>query len=408
MNKKRIKNYQEVAIKLLKPTKKQLAHGLELHQNSVVFDAYGFAPTAALDGNAMRKAIEQGASSSEIKDLSEDMLMTRYVENPAQNKEFREYFDASGVTCIFQNAGEEEESVQKIEKRMAHYTYVCDIMKDFVRKAVTPEDVINAKRQNKHCLYFSSNAVPLTKQWVSVEEELQFIKIFFQFGCRMMHLTYNRRNMIGDGCGETTNAGLSDFGKAVVREMNRVGVIVDVAHSGWQTSIDAAQVSTKPMVASHTASFALNGHYRNKPDDVIKEIAKTDGYVGICCFPDFLGRGGDIISLLDHIDYVAKKFGVEHVAIGTDSGIQSQYAEREWKKIPGISSQRKPWRSLWPKNPYSKPLDDATRIKGKESLTWTNWPLFTVGLVQRGYSDEDIRKIIGGNVIRVAREVLRV
>ena len=230
MNKKRIKNYQEVAIKLLKPTKKQLAHGLELHQNSVVFDAYGFAPTAALDGNAMRKAIEEGASSSEIKDLSEDMLMTRYVENPAQNKEFREYFDASGVTCIFQNAGEEEESVQKIEKRMAHFTYVCDIMKDFVRKAVTPEDVINAKRQNKHCLYFSSNAVPLTKQWVSVEEELQFIKIFFQFGCRMMHLTYNRRNMIGDGCGETTNAGLSDFGKAVVSEMNRVGVIVDVAH----------------------------------------------------------------------------------------------------------------------------------------------------------------------------------
>ncbi|GAI92538.1 unnamed protein product, partial [marine sediment metagenome] len=151
-------------------------------------------------------------------------------------------------------------------------------------------------------------------------------------------------------------------------------------------------------------SFALNGHYRNKPDNVIKEIAETNGYIGICCIPQFLGRGGDIISLLDHIDYVAKKFGVDHVAIGTDFGIQSQYAENEWRKVPEMSLQRKPWRSLWPQNPYSKPLDDATQNKGKESLIWTNWPLFTVGLVQRGYTDDEIQKIIGGNVIRVLKE----
>jgi hypothetical protein len=166
------------------------------------------------------------------------------------------------------------------------------------------------------------------------EEELRHIRVFFQLGCRMMHLTHNRRNPIGDGCAEPANAGLSDFGRAVVQEMNRVGTIVDVAHSGWQTCLDAARASKRPVVVSHSCAWALNHHHRCKPDEVIRAVVDTGGTMGITNVPAFLGTKGDIGTMLDHIDYVAGKFGVDHVTIGTDRAYVSSAAERENLKIP--------------------------------------------------------------------------
>jgi membrane dipeptidase len=220
----------------------------------------------------------------------------------------------------------------------------------------------------------------------------------------MMHLTYNRRNVIGDGCAEPGNAGLSDFGRAVVREMNRVGVIVDVAHSGWQTGLDAARVSERPIVVSHSAAWALRQHHRCKPDDLIRAVVETGGTIGITNVPAFLGGRGDISSLLDHVDYVARKFGVDHVTIGTDRAYVSSSAARERHKLPARARQRIRWEALW--EPNDAIYDPQWRQETQEqSLQWTNWPLFTVGLVQRGYSDAEIFKIVGGNILRVMRDV---
>jgi len=399
-----IQNARAAALEILKPSTKELEHGLELHAESLVFETYGFAPRAAVDGDAMRRAVEAGASDVELKDMREEMSMTRYATDPAERAEFVQAWEASGVTCIFQNAGEEGQDPMRLVKRLARFTYATDMMPDFMPKAVTPDDVEAAKRQGRHCLYFSGNGVPLTQQWVSIEDELRYVRVFFQLGIRMMHLTYQRRNMIGDGCGEKSDAGLSDFGRTVVGEMNRVGLIVDVAHAGWQTSLDGAQASAKPMVASHTTCTALNEHIRSKPDEVIRAIVDTGGLVSICCIPSFLGGTGDIAALLDHIDYVAKKFGADHVGIGTDVAYSSRNAAAERKKIPSRPRRRPEFRSLWPDDALTSP--PGMHPKGRQSLAWTNWPLFTVGLVQRGYSDEAIRKILGANMLRVARAAL--
>ncbi|OAM90080.1 dipeptidase [Termitidicoccus mucosus] len=112
----------------------------------------------------------------------------------------------------------------------------------------------------------------------------------------MMHLTDNRRNLPGDGCAESADGGLSEFGRAVIAEMNWVGIIPDVAHSGLRTSMEAAQCSKKPVVASHTVAGALSRHYRGKTDEVIREIVKTGGYVGICAVPRFYRGTGRIIG----------------------------------------------------------------------------------------------------------------
>jgi membrane dipeptidase len=313
-----------------------------------------------------------------------------------------EAWEAAGVTCIFQNAGEESQAPLRIVKRLACFTHVADVMRDFLVRATLPEDIVAARQQGRRCFYMSSNGVPLAQEWVALEEELQFIRVFFQLGVRMMHLTYNRRNMIGDGCAEPANAGLSDFGRAVVKEMNRVGVIVDVAHAGWRTSLEAAQASERPMVASHSGCCAVHRHIRCKPDEVIRAVADTGGYVGICSIPAFLGRSGDIRAMLDHVDYVARTFGADHVAIGTDTAHVSRNAEAERQKVPRRRAVRTRWEGFWPPDAFGAEWRQEAMTL---SLAWTNWPLFTVGLVQRGYTDGDIQKILGGNALRVARAV---
>ncbi len=388
------------ALSVLKPSRKELEHGFDLHANSLVFESYGFAPRAAPDGDLLRAAMEAGASEAELGDLREELPMIRCATDERERKEFLEAFRASGVTCIFQNAGEESNDPLRLVKRLARFTYATDLLRDQLFKAVSPDDVVAAKRQNRLCLYLCANGVPLRQQWNSVRDELGFIRVFHQLGIRMMHVTYNRRNPLGDGCGEAADGGLSDFGRAAVAEMNRVGVIVDVAHSGWRTSLEAAKASSQPMVASHTTAAAIHRHIRAKPDEVIRAICDTGGLVGICCISGFLGGAGNIGTFLDHVDYVAKKFGVERVAIGTDIAYESRFAAAQRAKVPkrpaGPAPRTRPsWEHLWPEGSLAGPSDP--------SLAWTNWPLFTVGLVQRGYADDAIRKILGGNVLRVAR-----
>jgi membrane dipeptidase len=391
----------QAGLAALKPSARDLEHGLRLHAESLVFDCYGFSPRSAVDGDEIAKLAAAGASESELQDLQEDMGMTRCVTSASERAEFELAWKASGVTCIFQNAGEEGNDPLRLLKRLGRFTYVTDQMRDFLFKAVSPADIEAAKRDGRRCLYFTGNGVPLASDFISVPDELRYVRLFFQLGVRMMHVTYNRRNLLGDGCAESANGGLSDLGRAAIAEMNRVGVIVDVAHSGWRTSLEAAQVSKKPILASHTACDAVNHHIRAKPSEVIKAIVDGGGLIGICCIPRFLGGEGGLAAMLEHLNYVVQRFGVDYAGIGTDIAYTSMAAAAENRKIPGRGGKgRTRYEALWPEGTR------GGQYAGAASLAWTNWPLFTVGMVQRGYRDDDVRKILGLNMLRVARDVL--
>ncbi|MBX7210961.1 MAG: dipeptidase [Verrucomicrobiaceae bacterium] len=395
---------REIALNILKPTQAQIEHAWELHFGSLVFESYGFAPRFAIDGEAINQAIKEGASRDEIEDLRESTMMNRGATNERERKEFLDAMRAAGVTCIFQNAGEEGSDPLRLLKRLAHFTNATDLMKPALSKVVSAGEVEAVKQAGNVCLCFTGNGVPLRQQWDSVRDELRLIRVFHELGIRMMHLTYNRRNPIGDGAGEPHDGGLSDFGTAVVAEMNKTGVIVDVAHSGWSTALDAARASSKPMVASHTTCAALHKHFRGKPDDTIKAICDTDGIVGICCIPRFLGGKGDVTALLDHLDHVIRKFGAGHAAIGCDTAYVSRFEKEErariQKRADGSSWLGGPadrWEHLWPKD------DFQTTPEAEQSVAWSNWPIFTLGMIMRGHRDEDIRQVIGGNVMRVLK-----
>ena len=391
---------RDAAIDVLKPAAMQLDRGLELHRASLVFDAYGFAPRAALDGAVFTAAMEAGASEAELQDLQEEQSMTRPALDPQERAEFDEALRCGGVTSIFQNAGEEGSDPLRLLKRLARFTHLTDRLRGTLIRATHPEDVEEAHRSGRHCLYLTGNGVPLAQRFENVTEELGYVRIFFQLGIRMMHVTYNRRNLLGDGCAEPANGGLSDLGRAAVAEMNRAGVIVDVAHSGWRTSLEAAKASQRPMVASHTTCDALHHHIRAKPDEVIRAICDTGGLIGLCFIPNFLGGTGDLAALLDHVDYAVKRFGADHVAIGTDVSHTSQHAAAVARSLPKRGKRRTRYEALWPEGALGGTHPRAA------SLAWTNWPLVTVGLLQRGHSEEAIRKILGGNVLRVCRDAL--
>lgn len=395
---------REIAINLLNPTQAQLERAWELHFGSIVFESYGFAPRTAIDGDAYKAAFLGGATQETLNDLRESMSMNGQLRSEREHKEFFDAFHAAGVTCIFQNAGEEGSDPLRLIKRLAHFTKALDGLNPTLRKVTRASDLEAIKKANNVSLCLTTNGVPLRQEWESVKDELRLISIFHELGIRMMHLTYNRRNPIGDGAGEPHDGGLSDFGHSVVAEMNRLGVIVDVAHSGWKTSLDGAKASSKPMVASHSACADLYKHFRSKPDEVIKAIADTGGYIGICCISRFLGGKGDITSMMDHLDHVIKKFGADHAAIGTDVAYVSRFDREERAKSPrrpdgssAFGGKADQWEHLWPRDDYK------TDPNAERSIAWTNWPLFTLGMVMRGHTDDAIRKVLGGNVMRVLK-----
>jgi membrane dipeptidase len=332
-------------------------------------------------------------------------MMTRMADDAAEREDFIEAWEAAGVIAVLRNSGEEGNRIDRLIERLAHNTYVTDRMPQFMARAARPADILRAKQEGKRCFYLTTNGVPLHMRQDSVEHDMRHIRILFQLGVRMMHLTYNRRNLIGDGCAEPVDGGLSDFGRAVVREMNRVGVIVDGAHSSLKTCMDMAKISEKPVVVSHSTCMALNTHCRAKTDEVIKAVADTDGFMGICCIPAFLGGSGDISALLDHIDHAVRLVGARHVAIGTDVGARSRAFDAASGDAPATPPGRSAWENFWP---VGDALFDERWHDPRmgQSLAWTNFPLFTVGMAQRGYRDEQIAAILGGNVMRVAEAVL--
>jgi membrane dipeptidase len=144
--------------------------------------------------------------------------------------------------------------------------------------------------------------------------------LFKELGVGVVQLAYNTANSVGSGCYESHDGGLTDFGREVVYEMNRVGMLIDLSHVGAKTSEDAIHASKRPVAYSHCCPAALKDHPRNKTDAQLRQIADNGGFVGVTMFPPFLPRGAQstIDDYLDVIDYTINVVGEEQVGIGTD------------------------------------------------------------------------------------------
>jgi membrane dipeptidase len=252
----------------------------------------------------------------------------------------------------------------------------------------TVDDVYRAKREGKLGVGFHfQNSRP-------VEHDLGLLVVLHRLGLRVMQLTYNEKNQVGDGATERTDAGLSKFGVKMVEGMNRLGILVDCSHVGYRTTMDAMEVSKVPVVFSHSNAHTVFPSKRNIKDDQIKALAKSGGVIGMNGFPGFVSkdsfvdktRGPTLEQLLDHVDYIAKLVGTDHIGVGLDYSIGTPEGYRRYGYETDTYPEP-PWH-------YPRGIDDISML-----------PNFTKGLVARGYSESDVRKILGENFIRVFKQV---
>jgi membrane dipeptidase len=234
-------------------------------------------------------------------------------------------------------------------------------------------------------------------------ENLDRFDEFHDFGVRIVQLTYNRRNLMGDGCLEPGNAGLSKLGRAMVEKMNERGVLLDLSHCGQRTTREGIEASNRPVAITHSGCLALAADMpRNKRDEELRLLAERGGVIGIYIMP-YLRSTGQVMAddVARHIDYAVKLCGEEHVGIGTDGTVSAVDATPEFKKqfAEQIAERQKRGISAPGERADSFTFaPDLNMPRRFEKIAWL--------LSQRGYADARIEKILGGNFARLFREVI--
>lgn len=237
----------------------------------------------------------------------------------------------------------------------------------------------------------------------AIEDQIPFLELFHDAGVRIVQLTYNTQNLVGAGCYESRDAGLSDFGREVVDELNRLRMVIDLSHVGPVTSEDAITHSRLPVCYSHTASRALKDHPRNKSDEQLRRIADRGGFVGATFFTSFLRRGAaaTLDDFLEVIEHMINVIGEENVGFGTDTrkgyGAWSIYWDEAELADPPYFSRDKG---------YARELTTFLAQKRPAGFAdYSSYPAITAAMERRGWTETRIRRVMGENWVRFLGEV---
>jgi membrane dipeptidase len=300
-------------------------------------------------------------------------------EGPA-DIDFLDHWRAVGVNYLSINVGYDVVPWQTTIRAIADYTKRIEARPD-VALCLTLAQVRKAWASGKMAVTYDIEGMG------ALNGDLAMVELYYRLGVRQMLIAYNLNNDAGGGCHDD-DKGLTDFGRAVIAEMNRTGMVVDCAHSGVKSGLEAMKLSTKPCIFSHANARALQDHERNITDEQIKAVAATGGVIGVNGLNRYLAPGKPTAEgLVAHIDYMTKLVGPEHVGIGLDAD-PSKGPDVD----PAIAAK------FWPARQY--PDSVKTEILGPEIF-----PEIARLLRARGYKEEAVRGIMGGNFQRIASQV---
>lgn len=366
---------------------------LEIHRKAIVVDTHNDILSMMADDNYDLGVSSVGKYHTDIERMKQGGLTAEF---------FSVYIDRSYA----RDGGSARRALDMIDYvYRAAERYPNDLM-----MAYSTADIRRAKKQKKIA------ALMGIEGGHAIEDSLMALRDFYRLGIRYMTLTHNNTNNWADACCDIAkHNGLSDFGKDVVREMNRIGMLVDVSHVSDKTMSDVLEVSTAPVIASHSSARALGDRPRNIPDDLLRRFAKNGGVVMVNFYPGFIDKNvieagkarearlkpqldqlretfkdnekqlaeetsklmaanplptTPLSVLIDHFDHIAKVAGVDHVGIGSD-----------FDGIPSL--------------PIG--MEDISKL-----------PNLTYELLKRGYSEKDVKKILGENFMRAFAEAERV
>jgi membrane dipeptidase len=300
---------------------------------------------------------------------------------PGHSMEALERHRAAGVSFVSVNVGMDMNPLAQVMRVIAGFRAWLAAHDDRFLLAATLADVERAKREGKLAVAFDLEGS------VMLADDPAMVGLYRDLGVRQIHLAYNRDNSVAGGC-HGSDIPLTPLGRKVVEAINEAGLLMDCSHSGYRTSMEIMERSTRPVVFSHANPRALKSHARNIADDQIDACARTGGVVAINGIGIFLGANDiSVETLIRHVDYVAGRVGTAHVGLGLDY----MFGELSGDLPPG--SRAEEW---WPPgNEYD--------VEDMKVMPPERFPAITEALLARNYGEDDVRAILGGNMARVAR-----
>ena len=374
---------------------KQRLHAQKLHNENIVIDMLFQGPigTYALPETLETELLDLAKEAHPFDEVAQvefaNELIRKWYTNGKLSDLYKECWYESGITAACRQLSIADKD--SLMHSMAQIQGEFDA-KPWLKKVRTAAEIEDAHKHG-----FKAGLVT-SQETVGYGKDLKLLEMAYEFGLRLQQLTYNNHNFIGAGCMEPNDAGLSKFGENFVAKCNELGIIVDTGHAGKQTTLDACKYSSTPVVATHTGAEEVFAHLRCKSDEELKTIADTGGVIGVFAMPWFIAEdpvNTTVNHFLDHIDYMVDLVGVDHVGIGTDWPMpQTKWMALAFKKLVAPSMGFAPGDG--PSVEYVHGIKD-----------YRDFGNITAGLVARGYKDQDIIKIIGGNWLRVIGEVCK-
>ena len=377
---------RHAALDELKPTRSQLERGFELHYSSYVADLCGCLyvadPLFIWKGDRLKGELESYRNKLEKEGLDREEIQQRVLNqwrdmkafesafDPQWREDYRNLYRLAGMDLAVEDVGHfHEPSFRAGLQHTARAGFVYDKIKADALRVSGVDDLETARKNEKVAVLLHLHGA----NWFAMTPDpLQTLDLFFALGVRASQLTYHEKNSLAssDDFDGERDAGLSLLGKRVVRRMNQLGMIINLAHCGHRSGLDAIEASSEPVINAHTGCRAIYDNYKNEDDDYLRTLARNGGVAGMYAgnlSPD-PDSGFSFNAWFPHLEHAIKVAGIDHVGIPSDVTFMPDYPPRP--------------------------------------MSWSNWPYFTVGLVCRGLSDVEIRKIIGGNFLRLAKQVL--
>ena len=302
-----------------------------------------------------------------------------------------EQMRAGGLDCVHVTIAYHETCLETL-RNIGQWNRLFEDHGDLICRVGSAEDVQRARDSGRTgVVYGFQNCSP-------IEDDYTLVEIFHSLGVRFMQLSYNNQSLLATGCYEENDPGITRFGRQVIREMNRVGMVIDMSHSAERSTLEAIEISERPIAITHANPTFFEPALRNKSDDVLRALGESGGMLGFSLYPFHLKDGPDctLESFCQMVADCAELMGIEHIGIGSDlcqdqpDSVVTWMRNGRWSKVTDYG-EGSAGNAGWPAQP-----------------TWfansTHYANIADGLARQGFSEDDIARIMGGNWLAFFRD----
>lgn len=399
------------------------AEARALHFEALVIDTQQPGATSGfLFTDRMRASLHQyakeGMKRAEATALMQAMAAWEVQTSEDARRAYLDFWRRSGVNVAsgtYAGPAPFDDAFERSVKAMAEAHGILNALEGELFLVLKADDIETAHRSGRFGLILDfQDTTPFGS-------DLKRIELFYNLGLRVVQLTYNLRNLAGDGCTEKHKSGLTYFGREIVERLNEMNMVVDVSHCSEQVGWDALDISTAPIMVTHSASAAVCYHDRGKSDALARAIADKGGFFGVAVIAGFLQESTEatLDDFADHVEHLVDVMGIDHVGIGSDKTGPG----------PGTESQIQYPKSMGPygHSASSRADEGSEAAGGQRGFDWSgfrkehrlsdehhvvdfddfgDWPNLTLKLAERGFDETELRKLLGLNYLRAFRDIV--